>query len=262
MYGSEKLDPLVKYYDQTLAMGSRAELEWYLDKVKRYGDPVLDMACGTGRLSLLLLEHGFSVTAMDQSEGMLNQFKKKLARSDPALRNRVKILHEEMSGFNLGWKFNTVLCCDAFFHNLTVEDEIACLESVAQHLTPDGRFLFNLPNPTCEFILAASKTEGRTFGRAEKYPLANNSGHITVERLEQHLADQSIETTLRFTVYDQKENILEQSESSWKSRYLFKYEAIHLLYRCGFEVESLVGGYQNQPIGDNGQLIFQAKLQD
>jgi hypothetical protein len=53
---------------------------------------------------------------------------------------------------------------------------------------------------------------------------------------------------------------IETEESWWKTRYLFQYEAIHLLYRCGFEVESLAGDYNNGPVTTNSQLIFQVKL--
>ena len=45
----------------------------------------LDVACGTGRLSSVLLENGFQVTACDLSANMLNQFKEEL--SEKALKN-------------------------------------------------------------------------------------------------------------------------------------------------------------------------------
>ena len=142
MYGSANTDPVVKYYDASLALGSDEEIAWYLNKARRFGGPVLDLACGTGRLTLLLAREGFAVTGLDQSEGMLHHFEQKL-----------RIEHAQ-----------------------------------------DG-----------------------------------------------HLIDQTITTTMRFTRYDAEGNETEQSESWWKSRYLFRYEAIHLLHRCGLNVEALVG---------------------
>jgi hypothetical protein len=44
------------------------------------------------------------------------------------------------------------------------------------------------------------------------------------------------------------------------SRYLFYYEAVELLQRCGFEIESLAGDYMNGPVTEKGQLIFQVRL--
>lgn len=37
-----------------------------------------------------------------------------------------------------------------------------------------------------------------------------------------------------------------------------EYEAVHLLSRCGFQIESLVGDYDNGPVTCGSQLIFQA----
>jgi SAM-dependent methyltransferase len=261
MYGSEETDPLVKYYDETLAVTSSQEADWYLERTRRFGGPVLDLACGTGRLSLLLLREGFHVTAVDQSAGMLALFRPKLASESEEHRRRLRILNQSMARFDTGQRFNTILCCDAFFHNLTVEDEIACLEAVARHLNPQGRFLFNLPHPTCRFILHTARTEDKGFGRKQEYRRVGAPGHITVERRERGdpLA-QTIETILRFTVYDAQGRQVEQSHSAWTTRYLFRWEAVHLLYRCGFEVEELVGGYAGQPVGEGSQLVFQARL--
>jgi 2-polyprenyl-3-methyl-5-hydroxy-6-metoxy-1,4-benzoquinol methylase len=264
MYGSEETDLVVKYYDDSFAIGDDAEIGWYLSKVKAFGGPILDLACGTGRVALLLAREGVDVTGIDQSVGMLNQFQKKVEQEAPEVRRRIQMARQRMSDFSLQSKFNTIICCDAFFHNLSAEEQMGCLRSVAQHLTPQGRFLFNLPNPTCEFILKSAAKEGKTcktFKSQGRYPLKN--GTLLVERAQDgNIFDQTITTTLRVTRYDPEGNQLERGQSTWTSRYLFRYEAIHLLYRCGFEVESLVGDYTNGPVTEKGQLIFQVKLRE
>jgi len=261
MYGSEKTDLVVKYYDLAFGISGEAETEWYLSKVKESGGPVLDLACGTGRLALLFASEGFAVTGIDQSVGMLNQFRKKLRAQPIDVRERISIENQKMSAFSLGRKFNTIICCDAFFHNLTVQDEINCLMNVAQHLTPNGRFAFNLPNPTCEFILQSASSAEKAFKERGRYELEDGSGILLVEQAHAGKEkDQSIKTTLRLAVHDHEGNELERGESSWRTRYLYKYEAIHLLYRCGFKVESLSGDYRNGPVTEKGQLIFDVKL--
>lgn len=75
MYGSEKTDLVVRYYDLAFGISGETEVAWYLDKAETFGGPVLDLACGTGRLSILLARQGFQVTALDRSEGMLNLFR-------------------------------------------------------------------------------------------------------------------------------------------------------------------------------------------
>jgi hypothetical protein len=153
------------------------------------------------------------------------------------------------------------VCCDAFFHNLTVEAQIQCLTQVARHLTPNGGFFFNLPNPTCEFILKSSASGGRDFEERGKYTLEDGSSSLIVEQAHAGIeSNQVITTILRMTRCNADGEALEVRESEWQTRYLFRYEAIHLLYRCGFKVESLVGDYRRGPVAKGSQLIFDARL--
>ena len=261
MYGLEDIDLVVRYYDDAFGISGEAELAWYLDKVRKSGDPILDLAAGTGRLALAFARDGFQVTGIDRSKGMLDIFKRKRKQEDPEIRHKIDIKNQEMTNFHLYKKFNAVVCCDAFFHNLTVEDQINCLLRVAQHLKPGGHFLFNLPNPNCQFLMEVMNSDPDQFEERGRYTLQNNQGTLLVEQSNSvDLLSQIITTKLRFTRFNGKGYVDESGESHWKSRYLFRYEAIHLLYRCGFKVKDLVGDYKNGPVTVGGQLIFDVTL--
>lgn len=261
MYGSEKTDLIVKYYDLAIGRSGEAETNWYLDKAKTFGSPVLDLACGTGRLAILLAQQGFEVTAIDNSEGMLNLFRDKLRRQPAEIGRRIRLYRQSMFDFDVGTHFNTIICCDAFFHNSNIEEQTRCLQRVAAHLTPGGRFVFNLPNPTWDFILKSEQSGGKQFEERGRYPLKGSQGTLLVEQAQAgNTLDQTITTTIRITRYDAQGNEVESGQSQWTSRYLFYYEAIQLLQRCGFEIEVLVGDYKNSPISEKGQLIFQVRL--
>ena len=90
-------------------------------KSVEFGGPVLDLACGTGRVSIRLAQGGLRVTAVDQSEGMLEQLRKKLEHEEESVRDLVELTNQEMATFDLGHKYGTIVCADDFFHNLTVE---------------------------------------------------------------------------------------------------------------------------------------------
>ncbi|MDX1615100.1 MAG: class I SAM-dependent methyltransferase [Candidatus Promineifilaceae bacterium] len=260
MYGSETTDWLVRYYDEAFAAESDNDVAWYLSQSQRYGGPVLDLACGTGRLALALARAGLAVTGVDQSAGMLARFKSKLAAEPESVRQRVTVVRQPMADFSLAQPFSTIVCCDAFFHNLTVQEQLGCLRSVADHLTPTGRFLFNVPFPTCDFIQESIRSAGQSFSERGRYPLPDG-GQLLVEQAQAgDRLKQTITTTLRFTRYDAREEEIERGRSSWKSRYIYRYEAIHLLARSGLMVEKLVGDYQDGPVTVGGQLIFQVRL--
>jgi SAM-dependent methyltransferase len=261
MYGSDETDLVVKYYDLAFGIQGKSETAWYLNKVKKYGGPVLDLACGTGGMALMFAKAGFDVVGIDQSEGMLEIFKRSIDEQPPEMRNRITVRMQEMTSFNLGRKFSSIICCDAFFHNLTVDDEMDCLMRVADHLAEGGGFLFNLPNPTCEYILKSKKSGGKIFEERGRYHLPDHEDFLIVEQAQDaNPLRQIITTTLRFKILDPGGNQQQLGTSSWESRYLFKYEAIHLLYRCGFEIKSLVGDYQEGPVHKGSQLIFEAGL--
>jgi len=261
MYGSDETDLVVKYYDLAFGISGESEVNWYLDKVTNYGGPVLDLACGTGRLAIIIAKEGFEVTAIDSSKGMLHVFEENLLKSSSSVQDRIKIDRQNMTDFNLDRKFNTIICCDAFFHNLNVEDEILCLKKVAAHLAPKGVFVFNLPNPNCEFILKSSENKMGNFEERGRYDIDDNQGSLLVEQA--NIGNQSLQTIttkLRIRRFDHNGELIEEDESGWTTRYLFQYEAVHLLYRCGFEINKLVGDYKDGPVKQGGQLVFEAKL--
>ena len=259
MYGQAHTDLIVKYYDESFGIGSEQELAWYLNKAKRFGSPVLDLACGTGRLAFQLAQMGLEVVGLDQSEGMIHRFEQKLEQQPGAITDLIRVEQQSMSSFRVDQRFNTILCCDAFFHNLTVDDQIACLHAVRDHLAPEGRFVFNLPKPTCSFIEHAEQSNGQSFSKRGTYPL-QDGGRLEVEHAQSgNRLEQLIMTTHRLSRFDHSNTLVEQGESTWQTRYLYHYEAIHLIHRCGLEVESLVGNYSDDPVGTAGQLIFQVK---
>ena len=72
---------------------------------------------------------------------------------------------------------------------------------------------------------------------------------------ESDLLRQTITTGLRFTRQDVKQHAIEVSESSRTTRYTFGYEAVHLLHRCGFDVESITGDYRVASVSENSQHV-------
>ena len=69
------------------------------------GAHILDAACGTGKYWSLLLEHGFSVTGIDQSQQMLQRAHAKFPD--------VSVQHLGLQELNLKDAFDAVMCMDA-----------------------------------------------------------------------------------------------------------------------------------------------------
>jgi SAM-dependent methyltransferase len=72
------------------------DLAPFLRAARGTGGPVLDLACGSGRLSLALAQRGFDVTGVDLSGDMLALLSEKAERESIAVRRRLTLLHGDI----------------------------------------------------------------------------------------------------------------------------------------------------------------------
>src|SRR3989338_3159390 len=94
---------------------------------------VLELACGTGNLMQIFKANEFSVEGLDISEGMLLAAKSK----------GLKVALGDISNFNLGRKYDLILCIfDSLNHLSTLAKLESCFKSVKRHLC--GLFIFDL----------------------------------------------------------------------------------------------------------------------
>lgn len=141
------------------------DLETYLKIVRREGlgpdAKILELACGTGRLMLPLARVGYTVTGLDLSPAMLELFRKKLIEEPPELQQRVQLVEGDMTRLDqtlVGEKFDLIILAFSSFQYLLEEKEqVACLNSVYDHLKPGGLFVIAVTNPMVDVNNPASK---------------------------------------------------------------------------------------------------------
>lgn len=124
-------------------------LDFYRRQIARYGEPVLELACGSGRLTIPLAKGGLNITGMDISEPMLDLAKSKASESGVNIR----FLQEDIRSFDLGEKFRLIFIPAQSLSHLHTRPEVEhCLACVRRHLSGDGRFLIELFNPSFRFL--------------------------------------------------------------------------------------------------------------
>ena len=113
------------------------------DIFKKYninGSKVLEMACGTGNLSIHLAEKGYKLTCFDLSEEMLAQAYEKLNRY-----KNVKVLNGNMVDFKINKKCDSIISiCDSINYIIDIDDLKATFENVYNHLEDEGVFIFDI----------------------------------------------------------------------------------------------------------------------
>ena len=81
------------------------DLAFYQRVAREVGGPVLELACGTGRIALPLAGAGLHVTGVDRSEAMLTIARRKLAALPDSMQERVTLVNQDISALNLGRRF-------------------------------------------------------------------------------------------------------------------------------------------------------------
>lgn len=125
-----------------------------------------------------------------------------------------------------------------FLHNLTTEDQLATLGACYRALSPGGRLALNVFNPNLPMMarwMERSDTHWEPFGAWEGYQARHAYGP----------SEQIVTTTLRVRDADGA-----WRRTSFRLRYVHRYEMQHLLERAGFRVESVAGGFSGEPLGD------------
>jgi SAM-dependent methyltransferase len=129
---------LVDFYD--LENEGGADFEYCVALAKEAGS-VLDLGCGTGLLAAALAE-GRQIVGVDPAAAMLD-----VARKRPGGAT-VKWIEADARSVRLGRAFDlVVLTGHAFQVFLTDKDRQSVLETIALHLSPNGRFIFDTRNP-------------------------------------------------------------------------------------------------------------------
>jgi ubiquinone/menaquinone biosynthesis C-methylase UbiE len=222
------------------------EIDFYLGLAKEAegrGLRTLEPACGTGRVAIPLAREGIRIVGMDNSPAMLARARKKSADLSNA-----EWVEGDMRSFTLGESFGLVMIpAGSFQLLLTTEDQIACLESIGRHLEPGGRLVLALDNQNIvamsEWLTTKRGTFQRHAARDHRDPETGREVRSWGSLEYRPSAQRYIASSLREEL-DEDGRVVERAYGQpMECRYLHRYEAEHLLARCGFAPEALYGDY-------------------
>lgn len=139
-------DLLAPFYD---AINEEIDYKKWADFIERILDKeckskpelVLDLGCGTGKMTLELARRGYDMTGIDYSPEMLD-----IARSEAErMGYNVLWLCQDMCEFELYGTVDAAVCClDCINHLESAEDLQNCFSLVHNYLIPDGIFIFDI----------------------------------------------------------------------------------------------------------------------
>ena len=250
---------VAEFYDFVVPYRERQDVAFFVEMAREAAGPVLEIGCGTGRVLIPTARAGVEIAGLDSSSKMLAVCRQKLGLESEEVQSKVRLAKGDMRRFDLNRRFHLVtMPFRPFQHLLTVEDQADCLACVRKHLVDGGRFVLDVFNPSLPYLAGKEENLLRDepeFMMPDGRRILRHTRILSRDWFNQ-VAD--VELTYEVTHPDGYE---ERLAHSLRTRYLFRFEAEHLLARCGFQVEALYADYDKSPYGSKypGELIFVAK---
>ncbi len=125
------------------------DVERYAAVAGQTGDPLLEIGCGTGRLTIPLARMGHVLTAVDVAPAMLARLQRRVAREPEAVQARINPVEQDAVRLDLSHRdhalafipFNTLMLID------DLEAQCRTLQRAAAHLRPGGWLALDVLNP-------------------------------------------------------------------------------------------------------------------
>jgi len=235
-------DPLNYDLEDTSDTG----IAFYSELAREAGGSVLEIACGTGRVTIPIAKLGFATTGLDIVLGMLEQARRK------SIGLPVRWVEGDARSFDLREKFQLIfLTGNAFQAFVTNAEQEALLRHVYMHLHEEGLFTFETRNP----LLPNTKTREGLFVTLETHDEAEDGPSFV------NASGQEVRVS-RTRVYDPVAQIVhltnykrwyEGGEKRTKItrtalRYTFPQELAALLHHNGFTILRQYGDWNKESL--------------
>jgi SAM-dependent methyltransferase len=240
------------FYDMIIG-GLDYGIDFYVNLAREAKGPVLDIACGTGRVLLPVMQAGADADGLDLFQPMLDTARRKATE----LGFSPGLYHGDMADFKLPRRYALIMITfNAFCHMLTTDDQLRCLACIRRHLLPGGLLAFDGGFPGVAWIGAPQdrrELEGET-----KHPLTGQTMRFYDTRGFDRVAQvQHSRNEVELDEADGKTKIIHRSEF-WV-RWTYKPEMELLLRATGFANYEICGGFDRRPLTqETDQMIVLA----
>lgn len=243
------------FYDLDTRFLPGTDLEFYKELLEIQGAPVLELACGTGRVSIPLAESGASVWALDMSPAMLSILKRKRAALSWKVRRRLHPVQRDMARFRFLRRFTLIIIPFRGFQALVDRRRIeTCLHHVKRSLAPGGLFVLDLFAPRLGAALSECATDERidwVYERPETGELITRTSRRRGVDTERRI----LHTEVAYYIETADGARLRRSDE-FLLRYYQRWEIEALLCAAGFEIIAEYGGYDKRPIQAGSDMVF------
>jgi len=205
---------------------------------------VLDLACGTGSITLRLAEMGYDMIGVDISEDMLAQAQMKTSQFATNLFKKILFLKQDVRKLDLYGTVDAAVCvCDGLNYILTDEDLLEVFKRVRLFLNPGGIFIFDM-NTEYKFneMFGGQIFEGRG-DNGEAYEWENVYDAAT--RINEY----------RVTFFSLENDGTVPFEETHRQRAYPPADVCNMLSEAGFATVATRDGYTSQPLHAQSERV-------
>jgi SAM-dependent methyltransferase len=236
-------------------VGHTDDIQFFVDLAVRLKPArVLELACGSGRVTVPLAEagarHGFDVVGVELVPEMLEEARRK--REEASAEARRSLAEGDMRSWKAPEPFDLILVpCSSVCHLLTLEDQLAAWRGAWTNLRPDGRFVVDVRmpdigayadsfrNPARELVeIDLDRQDPETGVRMIRYRTTRYAAHEQRARIR-YLYDKFVDSAA----------LPERAIGDYESHVYYPRELTLLFLHTGFEVETIYGDYRGRPLG-------------
>ena len=228
--------------------------------IERYGEPALDVACGTGRLLLPYLRDGLDVDGCDISADMLAWCRSRAGQQGLAPALYRQAMHE----LDLPRAYRTVYVCGAFGIGGDRDRDQEALRRFWDHLRPGGALVINTDMPysderTWQYWLAGNRCslpEPPEPAAGRRAAADGSELELSARVIDLDPLGQVITREMRARRW--RDGQLEADERrTLKATMYLRNELVMMLGQAGFKDIRVEGGYEHaDPTSDSDVLVF------
>lgn len=234
------------------------DLEFFLGEARKCTGRILEVGCGTGRLTLPLLKSGAQVVGFDPVPEMLDR----LAARAKAAGVRPEVSGQDMESFRYDEKFELIIApFRVFNHCLSSSAQRAALENFRRHLAPDGRLILATFVPDPELITTASSA--LQYMTTVTHPDTQRAVICSNFNAEIDVVNQIRTDVWVYEELDAQQRVVRKAYLPLRIRWIHPGEMSLLLQLAGFNQFETFGGFEYQPLDETShEQVWIARCTD
>ena len=218
---------------------------FYLSLAHQCDGPVLELGCGTGRITIPLAQHGITITGLDATAAMLDQARHKAGNLP------IEWIEADARRFQLPTRFRLIYGTAGIFqHMLERADQEALLDRVRAHLAPDGCFAFDVHFPHPEVFAEMPEQQ-------DWFSYQNNDGQeVRVSGTCHYDAIRQVNNETAYRRWQDAQGQAILHKAPLELRYFYPRELEALLHYNGFSIIEQYGDYDRSPLVPESKNII------